>query len=339
MKKVIIAEKPSLGATVARAIGGNFEKKDGYFENENYIVTFGFGHLYELYSMDDYFNREKTRWNTEQLPFVPLEFKFKVIEDSGVKKQVNNIKKLVNRKDVDTIINCGDADREGQVIGHLIISNTLENNKSIKRLWLPDQTDETIRLGLNNLKDDSEYRNLLDEGLVRTYVDWLYGINLTQLVSCKKGTLLPVGRVIIPIVEVIEKRDRQIENFVPTTYYQAELTIVKDDTSIKLTIDEKFENESDCKVLVEKLKGKRIVVKDIEKKDVIKQPKKLFSLDKLQNKLSKDFKLSASESLKIIQGLYEKGYVTYPRTNTEYLAEEEKEKIKKIIDAFNKDNI
>ena len=343
MKKVIIAEKPNIGTTIVRAIGGNFEKKPGYFENENYIVTFGYGHLFELYSIGDYLNA-KIKWHLEQLPFVPSEYKFKLKEtngevDKGIEKQFNTIKKLVNRKDVDTIINCGDSDREGQVIGHLIISKALESNKPIKRLWLPEQTEESIREGLNNLKDDSEYRNLLDEGLVRTYVDWLYGINLTQLVSCKKGTLLPVGRVIIPIVEVIEKRDRQIENFVPTTYYQAELTIVKDDTSIKLTIDEKFENESECKALVEKLKGKRIFVKEIEKKDVVKQPKKLFSLDKLQNKLSKDFKLSASESLKIIQGLYEKGYVTYPRTNTEYLADEEKEKVKKIIDVFNKDNM
>ena len=343
MKKVIIAEKPNIGTTIVRAIGGNFEKKSGYFENENYIVTFGYGHLFELYSMGDYLNA-KIRWHLEQLPFVPSEYQFKLKEtngevDKGIEKQFNTIKKLVNRKDVDTIINCCDADREGQVIGHIIISKALESNKPIKRLWLPEQTEESIREGLNNLKDDSEYNNLLDEGLVRTYVDWLYGINLTQLVSCKKGTLLPVGRVIIPIVEVIEKRDRQIENFVPTTYYQAELTIIKDDTSIKLIIDEKFENESDCKALVEKLKGKRIFVKEIEKKDVIKQPKKLFSLDKLQNKLSKNFKLSASESLKIIQGLYEKGYVTYPRTNTEYLAEEEKDKVKKIIDAFNKDSI
>ena len=341
MKKVIIAEKPSLAMTIVQAIGGNFKKHDGYFENENYIVTFGFGHLFQLYSVDDYFNREKSIWNLDELPFIPKEFLFKLIDDIGAKKQFEIIKKLVNRLDVDNIINCGDADREGEVIGRLIINNALEGQiKPIKRLWLPEQTYETIRYALNNLEDSSKYNSLYDEGLIRTCVDWIYGINLTRLLTCKTYKTLPVGRVLIPIVEVIHSRDMEINNFIPKKYYQGEVSFEKDNNTIKFSIDDlKFDTKEECIRATDKLKNEKIIVKDIQIKEVKKQPKKLFSLDKLQNKLSKEFKLSANDSLKIIQSLYEKGYVTYPRTNTEYLADAEKNKIQKIINAIDTDNI
>ncbi|MGX4601691.1 DNA topoisomerase [Faecalimicrobium sp. JNUCC 81] len=341
MKKVIIAEKPSLATTIVQSIGGSFERKDGYFENENYIVTFGFGHLFQLYSIDDYFNRDKTKWIMEEIPFIPNPYKFKLINDSGVKKQFNIIKTLVNRSDVDTIINCGDADREGEVIIRLIIENALEGKvKPIKRLWLPEQTHETIRQALNNLKYSNEYDLLYDEGFVRTCVDWIYGINLTRLLTCKTQSMLPIGRVLIPIVEVIHKRDSEINNFIPKKYYQGEVTIKKDDITLKFSIEDlKFDNKEDCIRAIDSMKNEKVIVKDIQIKEIKKKPKKLFSLDKLQNKLSKELKLSANESLKIIQGLYEKGLVTYPRTNTEYLADAEKEKVQKIIDVINKDNI
>lgn len=341
MKKVIIAEKPSLAMTIVQAIGGNFKKHDGYFENENYIVTFGFGHLFQLYSLDDYFNREKSIWNLDELPFIPKEFLFKLIDDIGAKKQFEIIKKLVNRLDVDNIINCGDADREGEVIGRLIINNALEwQIKPIKRLWLPEQTYETIRYALNNLEDSSKYNSLYDEGFVRTCVDWIYGINLTRLLTCKTYKTLPVGRVLIPIVEVIHSRDMEINNFVPKKYYQGEVSFEKDNNTIKFSIDDlKFDTKEECIRATDTLNNEKIIVKDIQIKEVKKQPKKLFSLDKLQNKLSKELKLSANDSLKIIQSLYEKGYVTYPRTNTEYLADAEKNKIQKIINAIDTDNI
>lgn len=341
MKKVIIAEKPSLAMTIVQAIGRNFKKNDGYFENENYIVTFGFGHLFQLYSVDDYFNREKSIWNLDELPFIPKEFLFKLIDDIGAKKQFEIIKKLVNRLDVDNIINCGDADREGEVIGRLIINNALEGQiKPIKRLWLPEQTHETIRYALNNVEDSSKYNLLYDEGLIRTCVDWIYGINLTRLLTCKTYKTLPVGRVLIPIVEVIHSRDMEINNFVPKKYYQGEVSFEKDNNTIKFSIDDlKFDTKEECIRATDTLKNEKIIVKDIQIKEVKKQPKKLFSLDKLQNKLSKELKLSANDSLKIIQDLYEKGYVTYPRTNTEYLADAEKNKIQKIINAIDTDNI
>lgn len=340
MKKVIIAEKPSLATTIVKAIGGKFDRKDGYFENEKYIVTFAFGHLFQLYSIDDYFNREKSKWDLNELPFIPNEYQFKLIDDAGVKKQFKIVKNLVNREDVNTIINCGDADREGEVIVRLIIDQALEGKKEIKRLWLPEQTDETIKNALNNLQDANNYNLLYDEGFVRTCVDWIYGINLTRLLTCKTSTMLPVGRVLIPIVEVIYKRDFDIKNFKTKEYYQAEVSIVKGNDTLKFSIDDlKFDMKEDCVRAIDKIKNEKIIVKNIEIKDIKKQPKKLFSLDKLQNKLSKEFKMSANESLKIIQSLYEKGLVTYPRTNTEYLAEAEKDKVQKIINVIDENNI
>ena len=341
MKKIIIAEKPSLAMTIVQAIGGNFNKHDGFFENDNYIVTFGFGHLFKLYTIDDYFNREKNTWNLEEIPFIPSRYKFKLIDDKGVKKQFETIKKLIKRDDISHIINCGDSDREGEVICRLIIENALEDKiKPIKRLWLPEQTHETIRYALNNLEDSSKYDLLYDEGFVRTCVDWLYGINLTRLLTCKTYKTLPVGRVLIPIVEVIYNRDMDINNFTPKRYYQGEVSFEKDNNTVKFSIDDlKFDTKEECIKAIDLLKNEKIIVKDIQIKEVKRQPKKLFSLDKLQNKLSKEFKLSANDSLKIIQSLYEKGYVTYPRTNTEYLAETEKSKVQKIIDTINTDDI
>ena len=341
MKKVIIAEKPSLAMTIVQAIGGNFNKKDGYFENDKYIVTFGFGHLFQLKSIDDYMDREKTKWNIEETPFIPSRYEFKLIDDSSVKKQFETIKKLIRRNDISHIIHCGDADREGEVIGRIIINRALEGQiKPIKRLWLPEQTNETIRKELNNLRDIEDYDLLYDEGLVRTCVDWIYGINLTRLLTCKTYKTLPVGRVLIPIVEVIHNRDMEINNFVPKKYYQGEVSFEKDNNTIKFSIDDlKFDTKEECVKAIDPLKNEKIIVRDIQIKEVKKQPKKLFSLDKLQNKLSKELKLSANDSLKIIQNLYEKGYVTYPRTNTEYLADAEKDKVQKIINVLDKDNI
>ena len=341
MKKIIIAEKPSLAMTIVQAIGGNFNKNDGYFENENYIVTFGFGHLFQLKSIDDYMNREKTKWSTNELPFIPGRYEFKLIDDPGVKKQFETIQTLIKREDISHIIHCGDADREGEVIGRIIINRALEGQiKPIKRLWLPEQTHETIRKELNNLHNIEEYDLLYDEGLVRTCVDWIYGINLTRLLTCKTYKTLPVGRVLIPIVEVIHNRDMEIKNFIPKKYYQGEVNFEKDNNTFKFSIDDlKFDTNEECIRAIALLKEEKVIVKDIQIKEVKKQPKKLFSLDKLQNKLSKELKLSANDSLKIIQSLYEKGYVTYPRTNTEYLADAEKDKVQKIINVLDTENI
>lgn len=216
--KVIIAEKPSLGRTIATAISKSLNTKPlnnkGYITVGNYIVTYAYGHLLTLQDMDSYFGK-KIKWN-ENLPFYPNPFKFQLKKDKGVKVQFNLICALINDNKTDEIICAGDADREGEVIVRLILHFGLKDrSKRITRLWLPDQTDKTIVTQLNQRKVDSEYNNLYNEGAARMYVDWLLGINLTRDVSSKANSLLNIGRVICPIVIEIYNRQVAIEHFIP----------------------------------------------------------------------------------------------------------------------------
>ena len=337
---VIIAEKPSLGRNIADAIGG-MVKKNGYIEGKEYIVTWAFGHLFSLADIEDYSETpvSERRWTLDNLPCFPEEFKFDLKKgsdkkvDSGVVRQFEVLKSLCNRGDVDTIVNAGDADREGEIIVRLCVRYALEANKSFKRLWLPDQTPETIRKALSEMKDESEYESLANEGFARTYIDWLYGVNLTRYATIKTGTLLRVGRVIVPIVKAIYDRDMAIKNFVPGKYFAI---VSKEETNgevVELTSKQKFENNQydDALAFCAKYNAVDAIVKSVKKKKDTLSPGKLYSLSKLQNVLGKKYKMSMAESLEIVQRLYEQGYLTYPRTNSEYLATAEKDKIKKII--------
>ncbi|MEE0137704.1 DNA topoisomerase [Fusobacterium ulcerans] len=331
-KILIIAEKPSLAKTIAGALKA-YTRQDGYFENDKYIVSFAFGHLFELYDVEKYLDVEKLAWKDTKLPFIPKEFKFNLKNDDGVKKQFGILKNLVKKEEIKEIINCGDSDREGQLIIDLIIAN-IGTNKPVKRLWLPEQTEETIRKQMNNLDDNSKYKNLYDEGIARTYLDWLLGINITRYITVKSGTLLRAGRVLIPVVKFIYDRDMAIRNFKVENYYQVESPLKIEDIALLLSIkDKKFnENEEEAaKKFAADLNKNKAIVTSVENKEVKKYPGKLFSLSKLQSFLSKNNKISFSTSEKIIQELYQKGYITYPRTNTEYLAENEKDKVKEII--------
>ncbi|MBO6145786.1 MAG: topoisomerase C-terminal repeat-containing protein [Bacilli bacterium] len=341
--KLIIAEKPSLARNIVNAIG-NMNKKDGYFENDEYLVTWAFGHLFTLYDIEDYTNEEDRKWKMNNLPFFPQEFKFNLKKDNnkqidqGVLKQFNIIKELSNRENVDTIVNAGDSDREGEIIVRLCINNALKNDKKLVRLWLPDQTPKTVNEALLNMKDEEEYDNLANEGFARTYVDWLYGVNLTRYATLKTGTLLRVGRVIVPIVKAIYDRDKQIEEFVPDIYYGITSNEKTNDEEVELTSKEKFDKEKlkEAQQLCEKYNKEQAIVVDKKVKKDILNPPKLYSLTKLQNYLGKKYKMPMDKSLAIVQKLYEEGYLTYPRTNSEYLATNEKDKIKEIINIVSK---
>jgi len=333
MKKLIIAEKPSLARNIASALNIRVNK-EGYMENEKYIVSWAFGHLFKLRDVDGYVG-EKRKWSEVKLPFFPKEFEFELKNDSGIKKQYKILKNLINSKEVDEIVNAGDADREGQIIVDIII-NAIKTDKKIKRLWLPEQTEETIRKAINNLEDNFKYRNLHNEGLARTYMDWLMGINLTRYISLKANMLFPVGRVLIPVIKYIYDRDLTIKNFSPEKYFTIESETMCNGTLLKLICDKKYnllelEKAKNYSYELNRNKG---IVKDITEKEIILNPPKLFSLSKLQSKLSKENKISFAKSLEIIQKLYEKGFITYPRTNTEYLAEEEKDKVKELIKLY-----
>jgi len=343
--KVIIAEKPSLARNIADAIG-SMKKKQGYFENDDYLVTWAFGHLFTLSDIEDYTGEEPgTGWSLEKLPCFPENFIYKIKcgadkkPDAGVVKQFGVIKSLCLREDVTDIINAGDADREGEVIVRLCMSNALGGTtKNLLRLWLPDQTAETIRAALDDLKSETEYDNLADEGFARTYMDWLYGVNLTRFATIKTGTLLRVGRVIVPIVKAIYDRDLAIRNFVPDIYYALVSKAETDGHVIELTSKYKFPKEKKglAQRACDKLNAQTATVTDKKTKKETLKPGKLYSLSKLQSYLGKKYKMSMDDSLRIVQGLYEKGYLTYPRTNSEYLATAEKDKIKKIIDNVSK---
>lgn len=336
---LIIAEKPSLARNIMAGIG-KMDKKDGYFENSEYIITWAFGHLFSLADVEAYGSSEGGRWTLDNLPCFPERFKFELKRsqdkksvDHGVKRQFGIIEKLCNRSDVDTIVNAGDADREGEIIVRLCVENALKGEKKKLRLWLPDQTPQTVKRALSEMKSEDEYDNLAEEGLARTYIDWLYGVNLTRYATIKSDKLLRVGRVIVPIVKAIYDRDMEIRNFVPEVYYSNFSSEVTHGEKVELQSKEKFgKDEYDRALERAKLYNETgAVVTSVEsKKDVI-LPGKLYSLSTLQNVLGKKYKMSMAESLKIIQKLYEEGYLTYPRTNSEYLATAEKDKMRAII--------
>ncbi len=336
---LIIAEKPSLARNIVAGIG-NMSKNGNFYEGQGYIVTYAFGHLFSLCDIEDYTGPTVSgRWSMENLPCFPNDFKFKLKRDkdgnidSGVKKQFELIETLCNRQDVDTIVNAGDADREGEIIIRLCISNALKSNKKLLRLWLPDQTPETVSAALSSMKEESDYDNLANEGYARTYIDWLYGVNLTRYATLKTGMLLRVGRVIVPIVKAIYDRDMAIKNFVPEIYYAPVSSEETSGEAIELNSKKRFDKNSfsKAKELCDLYNQCTAVVTDKKCKKDSLAPGKLYSLSKLQNVLGKKYKMSMDESLKIVQGLYEKGYLTYPRTNSEYLATAEKDKIAKII--------
>lgn len=351
----IIAEKPSLARNIVAGLG-QMNKKNGYFENDEYIVTWAFGHLFSLCDIEDYIyeNEEqnlinqatqsvqpaqplkgdKTRWTMDNLPCFPEKFKFKLKrDDDGIKKQFNVIKTLINRKDVTQIVNAGDSDREGEIIVRLCVNHALENQKPFLRLWLPDQTPQTVKKAFSEMKSESEYENLANEGFARTYIDWLYGVNLTRYVTLKCGSLLRVGRVIVPIVKTIYDRDLEIERFVPEIYYALVSRAQTNGEVIELTSKYKFGKQEKAKaeLCCERMNKLDAVVTDKKSKKETLSAGKLYSLTKLQNYLGKKYKMPMEKSLAIAQKLYENGYISYPRTNSEYLATNEKSKIKQII--------
>ena len=336
---LIIAEKPSLARNIVAGIG-EMRKYNGYFEGQGYIVSWAFGHLFSLCDIEDYTGQTSTGfWSMENLPCFPDDFRFKLKTtadkkpDTGVQRQFETIKMLCNRDDVTAIVNAGDADREGEIIIRLCIQNALTTQKELLRLWLPDQTPETVAEGLKSLKNESEYDLLADEGFARTYIDWLYGVNLTRFATLKTGTLLRVGRVIVPVVKAIYDRDMAIRNFVPDIYYALVSKAETNGEIVELVSRYKFTKEEANKAqrACNKLNAQTAVVKDKKSKKEKINPGKLYSLSKLQNFLGKKYKMSMDDSLRIVQKLYEEGYLTYPRTNSEYLATAEKDKIKKII--------
>ena len=341
--KLIIAEKPSLARNIAAGIGKNPVRRDGYLECGDYLISWAFGHLFSLADVEAYSDPpasgEGRRWTMDNLPCFPKVFRYELRRgddrrpDAGVEKQYRVIEALCNRPDVDEVINAGDADREGEIIVRTCVRNALKTSKKQSRLWLPDQTPETIARALADREDEATYDSLAAEGYARTYIDWLYGVNLTRYATLKTGKLLRVGRVIIPIVKAIYDRDLAIRSFTPEKYLSPVSRAETNGAPVELTSKRRFAAseaaaaEEYCRTLNE---AGATVTAHRSKRDKL-SPGKLYSLSKLQNVLGKRYKMSMTDSLAIIQKLYEEGYLTYPRTNSEYMATAEKDKVKKIL--------
>ena len=316
----------------------------GANESQNYIVTSAFGHLYSLCNVEDYLGVEKADWKTTPLPFYPEEFRFTPKRepktgkfDKGVSDRINLISRLVKRNDVDAVIHCGDSDREGEIIVRIILEE-VGNTKPVYRLWLPDQVDSTVIRGLHNLKDDTEYDALSEEGYARMYMDWLYGINLTRYTTVKSGSLLHVGRVVGAIVKTIYDREKEIENFVPEKYLSLVSKEQTNGEEIELVSKKKFSVDERKKAEDEAALYNRTGAKvtGLEKENKTLFSPKLFSQSTLQNAMSKRYKFDPKKTLDVAQSLYEKGFLTYPRTPTEYLATAEKDRIMEIIENIKK---
>ena len=314
---VCIAEKPSVAKDIARIIGAT-SSRDGYMEGNGYQVTWTFGHLCTLKEPGDYTPAWKP-WALTQLPMVPPRFGIKLIDDNGIKKQFATIERLMQA--ADGIVNCGDAGQEGELIQRWVMQKA-QATCPVKRLWISSMTDEAIREGFANLKDQGDYQPLYLAGLSRAIGDWLLGMNATRLYTLKYGQnrqVLSIGRVQTPTLALIVNRQKEIENFKPEPYWV--LATVYRDTTFTATSG-KFTSKEEGEKAFAIIEGKPFTVTKVEKKEGKEQPPQLYDLTSLQVDCNRKFNYSAEMTLNLIQALYEKKFTTYPRVDTQYLSDD-----------------
>ncbi len=324
--KVCIAEKPSVAREIAQVIGAK-SKKDGYFEGNGYQVTWTFGHFCQLREPEDY-RPEWKRWSIHELPMIPDNFGIKLLQNKGVEQQFKVIKKLLESATM--VINCGDAGQEGEVIQRWVLTEA-KYRKPFKRLWISSLTEEAIRQGFQNLKEGSEFDLLYQAGKSRAIGDWLLGINATRLFTIKYAQgrqLLSLGRVQTPTLAMIVNRYHEIQNFKPETFW--ELKTVYRETIFASTAG-KFLQEEKGRAILEAVKQEELTITDIEIKRAVESPPRLFDLTSLQIECNNKMSLSAEETLKTVQSLYEKKVVTYPRVDTTFLPDDMYPKIPGIM--------
>ncbi len=350
MKKLFITEKPSVAAEFAKALKVPTGRKNGYLEGDSVIVTWCVGHLITM-SYPEKYDEKFRRWSLDTLPFLPKEFKYEVID--GVKKQFETVSSLLNREDIDTIYICTDSGREGEYIYRLVDMMANVKGKVRKRVWIDSQTEEEIRRGIKDAKDWSYYDNLSAAAFLRAKEDYLMGINFSRILTLKYSrnvanflkldrAVLSVGRVMTCVVGMVVNREREIRNFVKTPFYKVSARCKnrgmfidgewkvnersKYFNSPMLYKDNGFRERIYAQKLTEHVEevantnGREAIVLSSDKKKEVKNPPLLFNLAEVQNECSKRFKISPDETLKIIQELYEKKLVTYPRTDARVLS-------------------
>ena len=314
---VCIAEKPSVARDIAHVLGAN-SSRDGYMEGNGYQVTWTFGHLCTLKEPNDYTENWK-HWSLSSLPMIPARFGIKLIDDKGIHKQFAVIEKLM--KEAEIIINCGDAGQEGELIQRWVIQKT-QATCPIKRLWISSLTEESIKEGFNNLKDEEIYRPLYLAGLSRAIGDWILGMNATRLYTLKYGQnkqVLSVGRVQTPTLALIVNRQKEIESFVSEPYWV--LSTIYRNTLFTATSG-KFTSKEEGEKAFAAIEDYNFEVTDVQKKRGTEAPPRLFDLTSLQVECNKKYGYSAETTLNLIQSLYEKKFTTYPRVDTQYLSDD-----------------
>jgi len=343
-KSILITEKPSVAMEFAKVLNIRGARKDGYLESENWIVTWCVGHLVTM-SYPEKYDEKMKWWRLDTLPFLPKEFKYEVI--GSVEKQFNVIKYLLQRDDVQSIYVCTDSGREGEYIYRLVEQEVGVKGKERKRVWIDSQTEEEIRRGIQEAKDLSEYDSLSDSAYLRAKEDYLIGINFSRLLSVIYGKRLAkeigeerasisVGRVMTCVLGMVVEREREIRNFVKTPYYKiigafgtkeasfkAEWKVTEESSmfeSVKLYNETGFKKEPDAKAFILGLQGKKATIADVKKNKQKENAPLLFNLAEIQNECTKRFKIKPDQTLEIIQNLYEKKLVTYPRTDARVLS-------------------
>ena len=344
-KKLLITEKPSVAMEFAKALKITTKRKDGYLESENWIITWCVGHLVTM-SYPEKYDEKLKYWRLDTLPFIPEEWKYEVI--SNVQNQFNIVQGLMQREDVEEIYNAGDSGREGEYIQRLVLMMAHPNPKAkVKRVWIDSQTEEEILRGIREAKDSSEYDSLSDSAYLRAKEDYLIGINFSRLLSITQGRTLAnkineekasisVGRVMTCVLGMIVSREREIRNFVKTKYYKIVGEFGDENSTFKAEwkVNEKsqmfesnklynesgFKKEEDAKEFIKNLAGKKAVISELKKSKQKENAPLLFNLAEVQNECTKRFKIKPDETLEIIQNLYEKKLVTYPRTDARVLS-------------------
>ena len=344
-KKLIITEKPSVAMEFAKVLKINSNRKNGYIESDDWIITWCVGHLVTM-SYPEVYDEKLKFWRLDTLPFIPHEWKYEIIP--AVQNQFNIVKSLLQREDVEEIYNAGDSGREGEYIQRLVFMMAKPNPKAqIKRVWIDSQTEEEIRRGIKEAKDESEYDSLSDSAYLRAKEDYLIGINFSRLLSIIYGrrvakeineekASISIGRVMTCVLGMVVSREREIRNFVKTKYYKiigefgneegtfkAEWKVNEKSQmfeSNKLYNESGFKKEEDAKEFIKNLAEKKAVISELKKSKQKENSPLLFNLAEVQNECTKRFKIKPDETLEIIQNLYEKKLVTYPRTDARVLS-------------------
>ncbi|MDE6050687.1 MAG: DNA topoisomerase 3, partial [Paramuribaculum sp.] len=324
--KVCITEKPSVARDIAQILGAKV-KHDGYFEGNDYCVTWTFGHLCTLKEPADYTDMWK-RWSLSSLPMIPQRFGIKLIDQESIKRQFKVIESLITK--ADEVINCGDAGQEGELIQRWVMQKARTGCK-VMRLWISSLTDDAIREGFSKLKPQTDFDNLYYAGLSRAVGDWILGMNATRLYTLKysePGKVLSIGRVQTPTLAIVVNRQLEIDNFKPEDYWEIK-TEYRETTFSALS--GRFKSEEEANTAIEKITSAPLTITDVQEKKGRESAPRLFDLTSLQVECNKRWGWSAEESLRLIQSLYEKKVTTYPRVDTTYLSEDIYPKIPTIL--------